>query len=337
MIPALLADVLGCQLGMATNHQFRSTVPCPQDRRALLRAGRLRRATPRVVELPAPLEVPERALLLAVLDAGPRACLFGESAATFMGIGRFRLFPLHVARPRRSGRAPNGALIHNLRNYDDLRVTDRRGVPMPSPEWIVRWIARLWAHRFPPEIAADRIAATLDHAWRQALIDGPEIHRLAEETGGRGNSGIVALRTALEKRPPDYVPAGSALEDRWERALPWDLHRRFTRQRKIMTSKGRLLIPDYSLDAWPLLVEVNGEGTHTSISDRAHDLDRYRELLGDGHSVLIAWEYDVFHDMTPVVDAIRRCITEPDAVPTLHRPTMTPWGQEPGTWTLDEL
>ncbi len=182
----------------------------------------------------------------------------------------------------------------------------------------------MWTHRFGHEIANERTATTIDQAWRQGLIDGHAVHALAERAGGRGRSGIVVLREVLESRPPDYQPAGSGLEERFEAIVSPEVARSLERQ---VTVDAEVVIRtvDFRLRQWPLIVEINGEAFHTSLTDRAADAERYARLIDLGFSVAVFWEYDIWHDKVAVRSAMERLLRHPDSTPRLHRPTRAPW------------
>ena len=82
---------------------------------------------------------------------------------------------------------------------------------------------------------------------------------------------------------------------------------------------------DYRADDRPLIVEINGEAWHTSLTDRAADRERYDRLISLGFSVVVYWEYDIWHDARTVRRTLDHIMRHPDRGPTLHRPTPAPW------------
>ena len=81
---------------------------------------------------------------------------------------------------------------------------------------------------------------------------------------------------------------------------------------------------DYRHRKLPLVVEINGEVFHSSLSDRTADAERYATLVAAGFAVMVVWEYDVFHQPWRIVDALRafeRAAFEPRII----RPTNAPW------------
>jgi very-short-patch-repair endonuclease len=188
-------------------------------------------------------------------------------------------------------------------------------------------MAGMWTHRWGPaglELAVERTGRTIDHAWRMGLINGARMHELCERSGGRGRSGIVALRRVLEDRPPNYRPSGSALEDRFESILPAELRGRLERQVAVGRVDGPVGTVDYRHRRHPLIVEVNGDVFHTSHSDRKADAQRYASLVEAGFAVMVVWEHDVFHQPKPIVDALEAFEHAPFEARVI-RPTRAPW------------
>lgn len=323
MLPDPVVELLRRQRGLAAHHQIRLIEPNPTARRAVYRHPDLDVASPRVLRHRAAAPCPEQDLLLGVLDAGPDALLWGKSGACHWGYSRFRLLPPHVAVRRRNVKGDRLAQIHALRHFDAIDRTVHADVPVARPETILLWLAGMWTHRFGHELAERWTAVAIDQAWRQRLVSGPYIHDLAAQSGGKGRSGIVVLRAVLEQRPPDYQPAGSRLEERFENvvgAAARQLDRQVT-----VDAETAIRTVDYRARPWPLVIEINGEAFHTSLTDRAADRERYDRLLDLGFSVAVFWEYDIWHDAMTVQEATTRLVRTPDSIPTLHRPTKAPW------------
>lgn len=324
MLSDAVLRLLRVQRGQVARHQIREVEPDLLCRRSIYRDPMLEPVTRRVFRHRAVPWSLEQEVMLGVLDAGPRARLWGKSAACHWGFGRFPRLPAHVGVPRRHVAEDHLAQIHRIRSYDTCDLTSHDDIPVARPERVVLWLAGMWTHRFGHDIAADRAAVAIDHAWRQRLIDGDFIHELADRSGGSGRSGIVVLRKTLETRPPDYQPAGSRLEERFEAIVPWvvrkELHRQVT-----VDAEEAIRTVDFRLRSWPLIVEINGEAFHTSLTDRAADAERYQRLLELGFSVAVFWEYDVWHDADAIREVMLHLGRNRDRRPTLHRPTKAPW------------
>lgn len=324
MLPEEVLQLFRLQRGLAARHQILDAVTDPRDRRRIYRHPELTDASSRVLRhLAVPWSI-EQELMLGVLDAGRGARLWSKSAASHWGFTRFRRLPAHVATVRRSSRGTEVAQLHQVRSLDCRDVVFHDDIPLARPEVVILWLCGMWTHRLGHDLALERAEVAVDQAWRQRLIDGEFIHELADRSGGRGRSGIVVLRELLEKRPPDYQPAGSRLEERFEEVVPWTVRRELRRQVTVDVEQAIRTV-DFRLDAWPLIAEINGEAFHTSLTDRAADDRRYDRLLELGFSVVVWWEYDVWHDPAIIATVMLDLLRNPDQQPTLHRPTRAPW------------
>lgn len=262
--------------------------------------------------------------MAGVLDCGRGAALWGKPAASHWGFSRFRRLPAHAATPRRRTRGSTLAQVHQVRHLDARDLTTHLDIPIARPEVVVLWLAGMWTHRLGHDLALLRTAVVLDQAWRQGLIDGDFVHDLAARSGGFGRSGIVVFRQALDTRPPGYKPAGSRLEERFEEVVSWNVRSQLERQVTVDV-EPTIRTVDFRLQRWPLVVEINGEAFHTSLTDRAADEERYARMLELGFSVVVFWEHDIWNDVALVRDTMSRLLACPDEVPTLHRPSPAPW------------
>lgn len=324
MLPSPIAELLRTQIGLISYHQIRLIEPWEAARRAIHRHPDLESLTPRVLRHRAVPPCSQQCLLAGVLDAGPSALLWGKSAACHCGFSRFRLLPPHVAVSRTHVKGERFGQLHIVRNLDACDRMLHADIPTARPEITILWLAGMWTHRFGHDIASERLAVALDQAWRQRLIDGQFIHDLVTRSGGKGRSGIVVLRQVLETRPPEYQPAGSRLEERFEEIVPPNVRAHLDRQVTVDIEPVVRTV-DFRLRTWPLIIEINGEAFHTSLTSRAADAERYERLLSLGFSVVVFWEYDIWHDARTVHRVMAHLHRSPDATPTLHRPTKAPW------------
>lgn len=324
MLSVPVLNLLRRQRGVLGDHQLQQIEPLKPVRRRIHRHPEIERVSPRVLRHRVVPPSVEQLLMAAVLDAGRGGALWAESAASHWGFSRYPRLPAHVAVSRRTVDGTHLGHLHVVRSLDPRDVTTHLDIPVSRPERTVLWLARKYTCRYGHEIAVERTARVVDQAWRQRLIDGTAIHALAERAGGKGNAGIVVLRAVLEQRPPDYQPAGSALEERFEAIVSADVRAALDRQ---VTVDAEVVVRtvDFRLRTWPLIVEINGEAFHSSFTDRAGDAERYERLLSMGWSVAVFWEYDVWHDRHVVRAAMDRLASNPDPRPTLHRPTRAPW------------
>lgn len=294
------------------------------DRRRVREHPDLLRVSPRTWRHIAVASHIEQQLILAVLDAGRGAGLWGKAAASHWGFSRYRRTPAHVGVPRSYVRNGHLGQIHHIRDLRPSDIVMHLDVPTCRPERIILWLCGMMTHRYGHEVAHQKMQFILDQAWRQKLIDGHAIHALAERASGKGKSGIVVLRELLEKRPPDYQPAGSRLEERFEEIVSPQVARHLRRQVTV-DADPVIRVVDFRLDKWPLVTEINGEAHHSSITAQLLDQERYDRFLELGWSVCVWWEHDVWHEPWTVRSTMDHLFRNPDEKPTLHRPTRAPW------------
>ena len=254
MLPESVIDLLRSQHGVLADHQLVDRLD-PPDRRRVFQHPELERLTARVRRHRVTPVTAVQAAMAAVLDHGRHAMLWGKSAAAHWGFGPFRITPVHVAVPRPHRSRPAGlGQRHVLGSIGEADRTTFDGIPISRPELTLLWIAGALTHRFGHERAAAKFEPILDDAWRRRLVDGCWLHALAERAGGRGRSGIVVLRQALEQRPPSYRPAGSRLEERFESILPERVRVDLARQVTVGVEPVVRTV-DYRCRRWPLVAE----------------------------------------------------------------------------------
>lgn len=321
MLPEAAIQLFAHQYSLAGRAQLRSRCT-PSEVRRVVEHPDVERVSPRVLRHRAGVTDLGQQLLLAVLDAGDGAVLWGRSAAHWWGFGRFRAQPPHVARRRSGIRAPRMARIHTTTVIDPASdTTVHRSIPIVRPERLILWLSRDLTARYGHELAGARLGRILDHAWREGLIDGHRIHALSQRCGGRGNAGIVVLRQLLADRPPDHRPTDSGLERRWEEVVG-AASRSFRRQVVLGDDSPIGRFDQVHVDR-PIVVEIHSEKFHTTPTDVARDEDRLARLVRGGFRVVVYWEYDIWHDPSRVRRSLLEVLGGPDR-PGVVRPTPAP-------------
>lgn len=327
MLPGSVVHLLERQYSLVATHQLR-TQCTPAERRRCRRDPYLEAVGPRVLRHRAASPQLGQQLLAPVLDAGPDAILWGYAATQWWGFGRFRSFPVDVARPPCAVRRDFLGRLHQTTTlHRELDITVHRGIPIARPERLILWLAREFTSRYGHEVGALRLERTIDHAWRLRLLAPARIHAVAEERAGKGNAGIVVLRTLLDERPVDYRPTDSNLEARWGEVVG-ALATQFRRQ-VVLGGDDVIGRFDAVHVSRPLVVEIHSEAFHTMPSDIERDARRTEQLLAAGYSVVVYWEYDIWHDAQTVRSSLRRILDHPDERATLHQPTPPPFAHRP--------
>ena len=327
MLPGSVVHLLERQYSLVATHQLRARCT-PAERRRSRRDPYLEPIGPRVLRHRAGVAQLGQQLLAPVLDAGPGSVLWGYAATQWWGFGRFRSFPVDVARrPCAMGRDHLGR-VHQTTTLDPERdVVVHRDIPIARPERLILWLAREFTSRYGHDLGALRLERTIDHAWRLRLVSPTRIHALAEKRSGKGNAGIVVLRSLLDHRPVDYRPTDSNLEARWEEVVG-AMAAQFRRQ-VVLGDEDPVGRFDAVHASRPLVVEIHSEAFHTMPSDIERDAGRVDRLLAAGYSVIIYWEHDIWHDAHQVRSSLRWILDHPDERPTCHRPTPAPFDYRP--------
>jgi very-short-patch-repair endonuclease len=252
--------------------------------RTLAQVGRIELVTARVLRSPGSPRTDRQRVLAAVLDAAPDGCASGSTAAALWGVAGYRLFPVHVARPRgATGRRTSLAILHELRALPPHHIRLYDGIPVLGPE---RTVVDLCRTEHPA-----RAGRTLDDLWRRRLLSGRSVRALVDQRGD------------------DYVPPASNLEARFgkviaDAGLP-------AMRRQVDSGDDRWVgRVDFRADAVPLIVEVQSETYHSSLTDQEDDEARLAALRAAGFVVAEVTDWQVWHRPSEVIDAVRSALRE---------------------------
>lgn len=258
----------------------------------------------------------EQRAFAGVLDAGPSAFLFGESALAWVGLRNRRLEPVQVGRWRGTSNR-HGALAraHRLRDVRPCDLVVVRGLTVLAPLRAV-WVEAGRLSGLPLEWSVPRIERLLDGAHRAGLVTWGQLHASLTALGRRGRAGTTIMRLLAEDRPPGSSPTESRLEDRLETVLAEAQMAPLVRQ-VVVGGEHQIGRTDFRDEALPMVAEVNSLTFHTTPSDRDDDRRRYGQLLAAGFSVGVIWENDLWSDTAEVIrvvgaarDAARRGKTD---------------------------
>lgn len=259
-----------------------------------------------------PCDVRQRAMA-AVLDAGAFAALSHESASAWYGHRGSRLErPIHVVTTQSVGRRATLGRVHQVRLLPTDLVVLHDGVPTVCAELVA-------LHLFAtmPFARAERIVETM---WSRRMLSGRSIGLLLHRLARQGRNGIVALRQYHDARGDDYSPPASGLEHRVSELLRsnnLELRRQVWVGEEAPIGRADLLHPEL-----PLVVEVQSEMHHTSLTDRTNDSRRSGALRAAGFVVVEIPEEWVWTDPARVVDSVRVGIHE--AARSKRPPTLQP-------------
>lgn len=301
-VEAAVLELAAGQQGVVARRQVRAL---GGDRAWVARrvaAGRLTAITPRVLVVAGSAPTAEQALLVQVLDAGPDAFASHRSAAWLWRLPGYPRPGADVLVPRSPGVHPRAAARHRPRLWLPDHLTAVRAVPTVSLPLTVFQLAAVEP--------LGRMAVLVDRIVTRSPAVLGALHRLLPVVARRGVPGITTMRTLLAERPVGTVVPASGNERRFERVLAEAGETPLERQVDVGgdTWIGRC---DFRCRETGLLVEVQSELFHTSVTDAAHDARREAALLAAGHPmVLFVWDDQLWQRPWEVVAAVREARAE---------------------------
>jgi very-short-patch-repair endonuclease len=196
-----------------------------------------------------------------------------------------------------TGRRSALAVVHELRDLPVEHTTVLRGIPVLRPE---RTVLELCRTEHPA-----RVGRALDDLWRRRLLSGPSLRRIVDSLAVQGRAGITVARHLLDERGDDYVPPASNLEARFADIVARAGLPPMRRQVDCGGCRwvGRV---DFRAVDRPLIVEVQSETYHSSLTDAASDATRLAKLRAAGFTVVEVTDAEVWHDAPSVVGRIRQ-------------------------------
>lgn len=266
-------------------------------RRHQIARGALIPLSPRVLRVGGAPDSPSQMLMAAVLDAADGAAVSHVAAAVHWGLPGFPVRRPEVTTERaRSVARSTLATVHRPRFDIHPFSILIDGVPTVRPSVLLLQLA--------PSVSGDRLARIFDWFWSRRLLTGVSIRRDLTPLLGRGRPGSTVLRELLDARPDDHVAPTSNLEARFESVLAQQCLPPMRRQVDLGDDgwRGRV---DYLARDLPLVVEIDSDLHHSSISDTEADLARQARLEDAGFTVARVAERLVWHDPDAVGQIVR--------------------------------
>ncbi len=269
--------------------------------RNLRRRGDWVAMSPRVLRRAGSPVSPSQRALAAVLDVGPCAYVSHQSAAALWGVPGMGLEPVHVIVLRDDRETPSRlAITHRPTHLPDPFAAVVDGVPVVRPALMLLQLA----HGMHP----DKLKAIVDRLWSRRLLSGPSLRRELEPVLGRGRAGTRAIRDLLERFPVGYVPPASGLESRFAGLVADRDLGRFRRQVDLGDDEQWCGRVDFVSGGWPLVVEVQSELYHPSLTDREADAPRRDRLRASGFEVVEVWDAELWHRPSDALRRVREAI-----------------------------
>jgi very-short-patch-repair endonuclease len=265
---------------------------------ARVRNGALTRLAPRLLVLGGVPITDDLMTFAGWLECGGRSAVSHQTASAHWRYPGFRPRPIQVVRLRDGSFPPVSlARVHTTRELPDTQVVEVDGMLVTSPARTLFDLA--------PTVHPRQLERLLDRAWSHGLLNWWIMQRTFKELQRRGRPGIAVMRELLEARPVDYVPPASNLESRFQQLLRDDGQSPLDRQVNVGDDVRWLGRVDFLDRDAGLIVEVQSDVHHTSVSDRASDADRRAALTEAGWQFVEVAEFELWHRGAEVQRRIR--------------------------------
>jgi very-short-patch-repair endonuclease len=177
-----------------------------------------------------------------------------------------------------------GSVRHEARAMPDSDVCLVHGILWTSP---ARTLVDVAAWLQPA-----RTERLLDHSWNRRLVDAASMLALCERLGTRGRPGVKLLRSLVLSRGHGWVAPASNLESRVNHILQAESLGEVERQVNIGggTWLGRV---DF-LHPSGVVLEVQSEMFHSSVTSMLDDQQRTDAMRDSGFAVVEVWENEVW-------------------------------------------
>jgi very-short-patch-repair endonuclease len=286
------------QRGVLTTEQAMLHGATESMLRHRVRSGSLVRLAPRVFAIGGVPVTRDVLLYAAWLECGGRSAISHATAAAHWRFPGFRTKPIQLVRLR-DGTFPPVSLgrVHTTRELPDTQVVDVDGMFVTSPARTLFDLA--------PIVPRGRLERLLDRAWSHRLVNWWIMQRTFRELQRRGRPGIAAMRELLDARPIDFVPTASSLEMRFHQIVRDDGQAPLDRQINLGDQVRWIGRVDFFDRAARVIVEVQSDVHHTSVSDRASDAERRKALVDAGWQFVEVTEHEVWHQPDVVSRRVR--------------------------------
>ena len=243
--------------------------------------------------------------MVRLLRAGPGAVVSHHSALWLWDILPFeQLEPFHITRMRGANGSKlrgDGIFAHETRKMPGAHVTSHLAFPIATPARALADVAAT--------TAIGRVERWLDKAWTRRLVNYDALRRVLDDLNKRGRRGIRPLAALVERRGRNYVAPESGLEGRLntilERAgLPG------VRRQVEVGGESWLGRVDFLLGTSRLIVEVQSDTYHWSLTSADADRRRTAAMVQAGFHVLPIWESEVWSKPEEIVRAIETAMSE---------------------------
>lgn len=289
------------QYAVVATWQLRPTGVDRATQRRRILAGRWEQAAPRVIRMAGSPRSQEQLVMTAVLDAG-RTAVASHFAAGWL----WELPGCHAT-----------ADVLQARHSYAGKGTHRPRLLLPHHRVEVRGIACTSLPRTIFDLAGvlplGRMARLVDTVVTRSPAMLPALHQMLDEVARSGRGGIADMRLLLDERPVGAIVPASGLERQFEQICRHAGLIGFERQVDVGGHSwiGRV---DYHHRDLALVVEVDSDAHHTSLTDRANDMARDDAMLRAGwRKVVRISEHHIWRQPWVVVETLRQAMSELEA------------------------
>jgi hypothetical protein len=303
-VAALAGALASTQHGAIARWQLITLVSRRMIDRAV-ESGELIRAAPEVYVLPGAPRTWKQRLMVAVLDAGPGACVSHRAAAILLGIAkRGALEVVEITAPRTRSERLEGVIVHkplDLVYERDVMIVD--GIPCTGPlrtlvdlgvteSWLEVWDA-------------------IERAIQADLVTHQGCEWILTRLSKQGRHGVGPFRRALDERAMRMkAPHVGLLEPRFAGlARRYDLPA-YAYQYDVFGDGSTLI--DFAYVARKVGIEVKGLKERMNPKKLTEDFEREARLATAGWVVITFTWYQVVRRPKYVADTIRQVLVARD-------------------------
>lgn len=269
----------------------------------MVRSGRWQATTRDTLTLRGTGRTPLQQASITRLSAGDGAAISHWSAAALWGIPGFALAPFHVLVPHGRQRLCVPGPVHHTRRLPPHHLVQSAGLLVTTPPRTIFDLSGVLGGPW-------RLERALDHAWAARLVSFESMMHIIDELSGRGQRNVAQLRALVGARGSLHIAGESSLERRFHRLIADDGQPPMTPQSEMSDDRGWWGRVDAADHEARLIVEIDGDRWHASLSDQRTDEHRRHRAEGMGYRVLRFTEHDVWHKARWVATEVRLARTE---------------------------
>lgn len=296
-VVALAASISARQHGAISRSQLRELGISIRAIARALESGELLRRAPAVFVVAGSPATWKQALMVAVLDAGPGACVSHRAAAILLGIARRGLREVvEITSPRARSHALEGVIVHrplDLVYERDVIVVD--GIPCTGPlRTLVDYgVSESWLE----------VWDAIERAIQADLTTHKGCEWMLARLSKQGRHGCGPFRRALDERALKMkTPHEGLLEPRFAGLAARYRLPAYAYQHDAFGNGSTFI--DFAFLAEKVAVEVKGFETHGTPKAMTDDFEREHRLIADGWIVLSFTWYQVVRRPKQVADTI---------------------------------